>query len=136
MARPTKLNAETQKRFIDGLKLGLTYELASSYAGVDRTTIFNWMRRGKEEDEGIYVDFFNAVKAAEGQCAAICMGRIQRAAEAGQWQAAGWIMERRYGYSARQEVSVAAADDTLDNAEDMIDRLATIANALKPPNDD
>jgi|TARA_R100000084_G_C4641201_1_gene143950 hypothetical protein len=135
MGRPTKLNPKTQTKFIQGLKLGLTYELAASYAGVDRTTIFNWMRRGKEDEDGIYFDFFNAVKQSEGLCAAQCMTRIIRAAENGQWQAAGWIMERRYGYSAKQEINVASGDDGLDSAEELISKVAQVAQQLQASKD-
>ena len=135
MGRNTKLNEQTEAKFLQGLKLGLTYELAASYAGVDRTTIYNWLRRGQDEPDGIYFDFFHAVKQSEGQCAAQCMTRIIDAAENGQWQAAGWIMERRYGYRQRQDISVSAADTELDNAENMIDRIAEIAIALKAPTD-
>ena len=131
MGRKTKLSEATKAKFLQGLKIGLTYELAANYAGVDRSTIYNWMRRGEEEDDGIYSDFFHAVKASEGVCAAQCMTRIIRAAENGQWQAAGWIMERRYGYRLRQDINVSASDDALDNAENMIDRIAEIAMALK-----
>ena len=131
MGRPTKLTPETQQRFIDGLRLGLTYKLAASYAGVSMSTFSLWMQKGKDEVEGIYSDFSAAVKAAEGLCAAQCMGRIQKAAEGGQWQAAGWIMERRYGYSQRQEVKVGASDDSLEGAEDLIAKVAEVAEALK-----
>jgi len=131
MGRPTKLNAETQKRFIDGLRLGLTYALSASYAGIDISTFHLWIQKGKEQDEGIYSDFFDAVKSAEGLCAAQHMGRITKAAEGGQWQASGWVMERRYGYSQRQEVKVGAADDSLEGAEDLIAKVAEVAEALK-----
>ena len=133
MGRPTKLNEETQTRFITGLKLGLTYDLAASYAGVDVRTVYGWFQRGRDEDDGIYCQFLQAVKAAEGACAAVCMGRIQKAAEAGQWQAAGWIMERRYGYSQRQDVKIEAApaDAALEGAEDIIAKVAEVAAALK-----
>jgi len=114
MGRPTKLTPETQKRFIDGLRLGLTYKLAASYAGVSMSTFSLWMQKG-----------------AEGLCAAQHMGRITKAAEGGQWQAAGWVMERRYGYSQRQEVKVGAADDSLEGAEDLIAKVAEVAEALK-----
>ena len=137
MGRPTKLNSETQARFLQGLKLGLTYELAASFAGVDRTSIYNWMRRGQQEEEGIYFDFFHAVKAAEGLCAAQCMGRIIKAAEGGAWQSSAWIMERRFGYSAKQEVKIGAAEDSLDGAEDLINKVHEIAQALaESPSDE
>jgi hypothetical protein len=131
MGRPTKLTPETQKRFIDGLRLGLTYKLAASYAGVEYSTFKLWMQKGREQEDTIYSAFSAAVKAAEGLCAAQCMGRIQKAAEGGQWQSAAWIMERRYHYSARQEVKVGASDDSLEGAEDLIAKVAEVAEALK-----
>ena len=131
MGRPTKLNAQTQKRFIDGLRLGLTYKLAASYAGIDISTFHLWMQKGREQSEGIYLEFSDAVKAAEGMCAAQHMGRIMKAAEAGQWQSSAWVMERRFGYSARQEVTVGAVEDNLEGAEDLISRVADIAESLK-----
>jgi hypothetical protein len=129
MGRPTKLTPETQKRFIDGLRLGLTYKLAASYAGVEYSKL--WMQKGREQEDTIYSAFSAAVKAAEGLCAAQHMGRITKAAEAGQWQASGWVMERRYNYSARQEVKVGASDDSLEGAEDLIAKVAEVAEALK-----
>ena len=131
MGRPTKLNAETQKRFIDGLRLGLTYKLAASYAGIDISSFHLWMQKGRDQSEGIYSDFFDAVKAAEGLCAAQHMGRIMKAAEAGQWQSSAWVMERRFGYSAKQEVKVGASEDSLEGAEDLIAKVAEVAQALK-----
>jgi len=114
MARPTKLTPETQTKYLNGLKLGLTQELAASYAGVGERTIYDWIARGNAEPETIYSQFSQAVKEAEGQCAAVCMGRIQRAAEEGSWQAASWIMERRFGYRRDSLISLSteAADDT------------------------
>lgn len=131
MGRPTKLTPETQERFIKALQLGLTYDLSASYAGVDVRTVYGWFQRGRDEDDGIYCQFLQAVKAAEGACAAVCMDRIQRAAEAGAWQAAGWIMERRYGYSQRQDVKIDTADVGLEGAEDIIAKVAEVAAALK-----
>ena len=139
MGRPTKLNAETQKRFIDGLRLGLTYKLAASYAGIDISSFHLWMQKGREQSEGIYSDFSDAVKEAEGLCAGsgdcgYCsahMSRIVEAAEAGQWQSSAWVMERRFGYSAKQEVKVGAAEDSLEGAEDLIAKVAEVAQALK-----
>lgn len=136
MGRPTKLNAETQKRFIDGLRLGLTYKLAASYAGIDISSFYLWMQKGREQSEGIYSDFFDAVKAAEGLCAAQHMGRIMKAAEAGHWQSSAWVMERRFGYSAKQEVKVGAAEDSLEGAEDLIAKVAEVAQALKGSTDE
>ena len=135
MPRPTKLNTQVQERFVGALRLGLTYELASAYAGVDGRTFYAWMRRGADvienSEESIYSQFHHAVKESEGYAAAACMSRIVKAAEAGTWQSAAWIMERRFGYSARQEVRVGATDESLEGAEDLIAKVAEVAEALK-----
>ena len=115
MARPTKLTPETQTKYLNGLKLGLTKELAASYAGVGERPIYDWIARGNAEPESIYSQFSQAVKEAEGQCAAVCMGRIQRAAEEGSWQAASWIMERRFGY--RRDSLISLSTETADDTE-------------------
>jgi transposase len=136
MGRPTKLNAETQKRFIDGLRLGLTYKLAASYAGIEYSTFKLWMQKGRLEEGTIYSAFLAAVKEAEGLCAAQHMSRIVEAAEAGHWQSSAWVMERRFGYSAKQEVKVGAAEDSLEGAEDLIAKVAEVAQALKGSTDE
>ena len=136
MGRPTKLNAEVSERFLNGLKLGLTYELAASYAGVNVRRIYGWMQRGRDEDDGDYFQFLQSVKQAEGACAAICMGRIQKAAEGGSWQAAGWIMERRYGYSQQQQIKVDTLDDELEGVEDIIAKVAEVAEVLRSTEED
>ena len=135
MARPSKLTAETQARFLQGLKLGLTIELAANYAGVGKSTVYRWLSRGDEED-GQYREFRDAVKEAEGICAAQCMARILKAAEGGSWQSAAWIMERRFGYSARQEIRVAGGEEGLEGADELIEKMATIAEQLRQPGDD
>ena len=94
------------------------------------------MQKGREQSEGIYSDFSDAVKAAEGLCAAQHMGRIMKAAEAGHWQSSAWVMERRFGYSAKQEVKVGAAEDSLEGAEDLIAKVAEVAQALKGSTDE
>ena len=132
VGRPTKLTPETQSRFITGLKLGLTYKLAASYAGVDEATIYRWMQRGRQEDEGIYFEFCKSVKEAEGSCAAQLMARIQRAAEGGTWQASAWILERRFGYRHQVEAHVQTNDEAdLDDVEHLISRVADAAAHLK-----
>jgi len=114
MARPSKLTPKTRTRYLNGLKLGLTHELAASYAGVSARTVYDWIARGRRESSGKFSQFSQAVKAAEGQCAAICMGRIQRAAEDGNWQSAAWIMERRFGYRRESTVTLSADTEAAD----------------------
>lgn len=130
MGRPTKLTKDTTERFLQGLKLGLTYRLAASYAGVGVSTVHNWIARGDRDSGTIYSEFRDAVKEAEGINAAQCMARIIKAADTGQWQASAWILERRYpaDYGRRvQEVhhtgQVETGPDVSQMAEDIAKRI-------------
>ena len=86
--RKTKNTPETVSKLVQAIKLGATYALASSYAGISHDTFHNWMNTKPE--------FFDAVKEAEGAGAVQLLARIQKEATDGAWQAAAWILERRH----------------------------------------
>jgi hypothetical protein len=86
--RKTKYTPDTVKKVTDAIRLGATYDLAGSYAGISRETFHVWMRTKPE--------FSDAVKDAEGAGAVGWLARIEQAAQAGTWQAAAWKLERRY----------------------------------------
>ncbi len=109
MSRPGKLTSDVQKRIADAVALGSTYELAAQYGGISYDCFNNWMIRGRTElvrmdqprtqprdEEAIYVQFFQAVKDAEGRAVVGWLAKIERAANDGHWQAAAWKLERRY----------------------------------------
>lgn len=88
MARPTKYNPETAKKITDAIKVGATYELAASFAGIHYDTFNEW-RKAKAE-------FSEAIRLAEGAGAVGWLAKIEKAANEGVWQAAAWKLERRY----------------------------------------
>ena len=96
MARPTKLTAETQKKIIEALRVGATYELASGYGGIAYNTFNEWMKKGEAANTGAFREFYDAVKKAEGLAAVGWLAKIETAANDGAWQAAAWKLERRY----------------------------------------
>ncbi len=106
MSRRTKLNPQRQAMIIEALQLGMTIELASKYAGIEQKTFYNWMNRGRRENEGIYFQFLQAIEKAIAKSALVNMAIIQKAAKEGTWQASAWIMERRHKYHAKQEPEV------------------------------
>ncbi len=138
--RRTKLTKHVQERVVKALQLGLTYEHAAAFAGIDKATLYRWMARGRRDaengEESIFREFNDALKESEGLAAAQCMARIVKAAEGGTWQASAWILERRFGYRARQEVSINVdEEDSLEEVEKLIERVSSAAEALKPPDE-
>ena len=93
--RRTILNAEVQKRICDALALGATYKVAASAVGIDPSTFFGWMSKGRngtlsnqyQTDPEIYIEFFKAVKKAEARSAVVCLSKVMKAANDGSWQA-------------------------------------------------
>lgn len=92
--RKTEIDADVQGKIVEAIKTGSTYELAALRGGISYATFHNWMKRG-EAEEAPYVDFFKAIKEAEGEGAYTLLQKINTAANES-WQAAAWILERRY----------------------------------------
>lgn len=132
-------NPAKRKRFLQGIQLGMTVTLAAKYAGIDRTTVYAWLRKGEEQNKGRYREFLDAMQEAEGNCAASALASIHKAFKDGHWTAGAWILERRHGYTKteRQEVQaevtmtveqvVTEAEKILEDMSD--DELERIANS-------
>jgi hypothetical protein len=87
MARPTKYTPEREKRILAALEAGCSRRLAAQCGGVDQDTLVGWMRR--------YSGFSDAVTRAECQAERAAVEAIHDAAEAGDWRASVWWLERR-----------------------------------------
>ena len=93
--RTPKLTPEVQKLIVDAVAAGNYLHHAAQYAGIHIATLERWKQVGAREKVGIYHDFFEAVKKAEGQAIARNVAIISKAA-ATSWQAAAWLLERKY----------------------------------------
>lgn len=127
-ARPKPDDKALIRRAKRAVKLGLKYEEAASCAGISIRTWYDWLAKGDAGNKR-YTQFSQAIKAAEGQAAAKCMRQIVKAATKGQWQAAAWILERRFGYSKTEKKEHTGADGaplipTAASVTDLLDKLA------------
>ena len=97
MARPSKLDRETQQRICDAIAAGNYMETAALYAGVCKDTLYEWLRRGRAGKKGDerYAQFAQAVEEALARSEVRDVALIAKAAEQ-HWQAAAWRLERRY----------------------------------------
>ena len=123
--RPTKLTPETHARIVQAIQAGNYIETAAAYAGISKNTLYEWLRRGAREKERLasnrrarpqkaeqpYLEFADAVEKALAEAEVRDVVTVLKAADAGQWQAAAWRLERkfpeRWGYKVKmqQEIS-------------------------------
>lgn len=123
--RPIKLNAEIQKQIIDLIRAGNYIETASSCVGVNKSTLYEWLKRGAREkqkngdkinkSEQIYVEFSNAVEKAIAEAEARDVLIIQKASQT-DWKASAWRLERKFPNKWGRKDHI-TADVTQENVE-------------------
>lgn len=109
MVRPTKLTPELQEDVLKVIRSGNYIETACAYVGINKSTFYDWIKRGAREkdrvaknpkarvrkDEQPFVDFSNAVERALAHAEIRDVAIIGKAAEEN-WQAAAWRLERKF----------------------------------------
>lgn len=96
IGRPSKLTPAVQKKIVKALAAGATHDLAALYAGISRTSFYEWKAKGEAGDPN-FTDFSDAIALAEGKGAVELLETIQTAVkDPKEWRAATWILERRY----------------------------------------
>ncbi len=48
--RRSMLTKDRRRRLVEGVQLGMTYRLAAQYAGISVSTLYGWLRRGREKN--------------------------------------------------------------------------------------
>jgi len=117
--RPSKFSKVLADSICNFIRLGSWLEVAAEANGIERTTLYLWLRRGSaylaavETGQPIvkdveYANFTLAVRKATAEAELLDLERIDTAAEQ-VWQAAAWKLERRYpdryGQRSRYEVT-------------------------------
>lgn len=67
--RPIELTPAMVKAFAKHRRLGLTIQTAAALIGVDQSTVWRWIERGRAEGEGIFSEFCKASDEAKAQAA-------------------------------------------------------------------
>jgi transposase len=122
MARPHKplLTPEVYGHIVQSLRAGNYVEHAASSAGISRTSLYDWLRKGEAaihkreagepltEMEERYSTFVIDVEEARAAAVSRNLGMIQEAAPKN-WQAAAWFLERTapqfFGRHTRTEIT-------------------------------
>ena len=92
--RPTKFTG-AQEIILACLRENLPISSSCAVAQVSKGAFFAWLARGEKEPNSQYGAFSRQCRAAISEAELSLLRTILRAAKT-QWQAAGWILERRY----------------------------------------
>lgn len=93
----------TRAALIDAMRSGVPRAHACRAASISSDVLYDEMARDPE--------LVAQVEEAEGIAVAAAIRTIRGAAEAGQWQAAAWFLERRYPTEFGRRAIVAAIED-------------------------
>jgi predicted aldo/keto reductase-like oxidoreductase len=107
--RPIKLTPELQEELVKVIRAGNYIETACAYVGINKTTFYDWLKRGAREKERLaknpnarpkkseapFVELSNAIEKALAQAEIRDVAIIGKAAEEN-WQAAAWRLERKF----------------------------------------
>lgn len=94
--RPSSFTAAKARRIVEAIRRGLPYKLAASAGGVSYNTFVRWRNEGTRPKAPRQLrEFRDQVRTAESEAARRFLGLIEAAAERN-WQAAAWMLERRY----------------------------------------
>ena len=140
--RKVKLNQAIQDAFIQAIKLGCPKKDACGCAGIGETTFYKWMEwaDSSRKDAHIYQAFRERIKEAEGQATQRWLAIIEKAAQAGQWQAAAWKLERRRAMfiprvKTEVEANVNGGIEIQDARGRVLDELALQAERIQKEED-
>lgn len=64
--RPSKLSLERQEKIAQAIEQGKSLNSASRMAGVTPQTVYNWLDRGRDEENTVYAEFFDRIARAKG----------------------------------------------------------------------
>jgi len=107
----TKLTPAVQEKICAALRSGAYRQTAVHYAGISIQAFQEWMAKGRE-GRPFWRDFLEAVEKAEADFIIASVGTIRKASTT-QWQAAAWMLERKFPelYGQRQRMPLVQEDD-------------------------
>lgn len=98
MGRPTKLTPEMQGRIVDAIRAGNYLDTAAAYAGINRGTLHDWLKKGRGKNaRKPFSAFVEAVDEAMAVAEVRFVAHIATAAQDPKhWTASAWMLERRH----------------------------------------
>lgn len=102
VGRPSTLTPALTDAICQAVEMGISETAAAGAQGVDQGTISGWKRKGYEQPGSTFAVF--AVRLEKARHVAECgLLRVIHTASVDTWQAAAWILERRFHRSYGQK---------------------------------
>lgn len=67
VGRPPKINPKIMEKILNAIRAGNYMETAAAYAGIDKVTLYSWMKKGNQQPRSVYGQFLNALSEAQAQ---------------------------------------------------------------------
>ena len=100
LGRKCKLTPELQAKICKYIEDGNYAIHACNACGISDTTFYDWLKRGDiditDGKDSIFSAFLAAIKEAESKAILKHVANIALVAEAGEWTASAWFLERKY----------------------------------------
>lgn len=135
--RPPKLTPDAIAQIEALIRAGATVDVAAQAAGVSRSSIYSWLAQGETARAGSPArDLRDRIERARAESETVLVARIGQAASKGSWQAAAWLLERRWPErwmkpTERPLSDVAAAAASDDDRELDQDPFADVVDLTK-----
>lgn len=113
--------------FLVAVRAGNYLHVAAAYAGLSKETPIEWRKRGARDarkgQDTVYSRFAASVDQAMGQAEVMSVAAI-RSATKENWQAAAWLLERRYPDRWSRHVTIDLSKCTDDQIESALSAIA------------
>lgn len=124
VGRPRIITSGLVRRIVASISAGCYAETAAAEAGISKDTYYRWLREGARlrlddpetltEDEELLAALSEEVEQAHARAELRDVLRIDKAIDAGAWQAAAWRLERKYAerWGRRDQLALSGRIDS------------------------
>jgi uncharacterized membrane protein YqiK len=111
-----RFDAKRADTILSYLRAGGFVETAAAAAGISKQTFYNWIKAGEDGKTPQLAQFAKDVESALALFELGAVSLIAQAGKDGQWQAAAWLLERkfpdRYARQTKDQAAIEAAAET------------------------
>lgn len=129
--RLLSLTKEVQEKIVECVRSGMHFKHAAAMAGISEKSFLTWMAKGRKKEHP-YESFFLAVEKAKAEDIANNCKHINTAAIT-QWQAAAWMLERKYPeFYGRETWRIKQLEEELTQLRKLIEKALSPGQTTAP----